>query len=399
MKVLHVSPSYYPAFEFGGTIQCVHLLNQTLVNQNIEVDVFTTNAGLAHQKNKYNSSNWSVFNNVRVKYFSFYGYVHYNFSPQILIALLNNIQKYDLIHITAIWNFPVWAAAFVCKLYNKPYIISPHGTIYPETVALKSSFIKKLYYNLLAKPCLTNAAAIHFTTTDEQISVSNFLNLKTRSFVVANGIDLSEFINPNFSGLPPFYSYFNQLNDHPYILFLGRISYKKGLNMLIDAFSEVIKTYPQLKLVIAGPDNENYKEQLLKQSEGLQISHAIVYTGQIIDHQKITAYRDAEMFVLSSYSENFGMSVVEAMACNCPVIISDKVGICTEIADADAGIVVSTNTASIKNGIIALLENKNKAETIKTNAISLIKQKYSITSVTNEMINYYKSILELRQGL
>lgn len=382
MKVLHVSPSYFPATQFGGPIQSVHLLNKQLAKNGIEVDVFTTNAGL--DSGKFNARSWQNLDGVRVKYFSFIGYVHYNFSISLFISLLKFVKYYDVVHITAVWNFPVWAASFACWWHKKPYIISPRGTIYPETIAIKSATLKKMYYKLVAERCLKKASCLHFTAKDEEQSVKNYLSLNTPSVVIANGINLKEFEEP--AG--------KRIMDEPYLLFLGRINYKKGLDLLYKAFAQITNQFPTLKLVIAGPDNDGYKKELEILAHELNISHKIVYTGEVTGSEKVSLYKNAQAFVLSSYSENFGMSVVEALACGCPVAISDKVGIAEELLAHGAALVSSLEVFQIQKTIVEIIENEELRKSLAENGTKAVKSLYSIESVAEKFEGVYEKIFD-----
>jgi glycosyltransferase involved in cell wall biosynthesis len=298
------------------------------------------------------------------------------------------------VHITAVWNFPVWAAARACQQANVPYIISPRGTIYPETIALKSSSFKKLYYQLIAKTCLNQAAAIHYTAIDEKQKVESSLHLATKGIVIPNGIDLSEFIpaqRPKAFG-----EYFPELAGKKYLLFLSRINQKKGLNLLVEAFEGIAANFPQMQLVIAGPDNEGYGATIKSLIKEKGLIKQTFFTGLLSGDKKIAAYRDAELFVLPSYSENFGMSVVEAMACGTPVIVSDQVGIAPNIEEHQAGIIVKTEPESISKAIQLLLINETLKRKIAVNGMRMAEEQYNIRSVADKFIKQYQNIIHER---
>ncbi len=393
MKILHVTPSYYPAIKFGGPIQSVHILNKALLAQGVNVEVFTTTAGLEDQK-KYNSSDWKDVDGVKVKYFPYYGYVHYNFSPQMWKVLVKEVSKYHLVHITAVWNFPVWAAASACQRAHVPYIISPRGTIYPETIALKSSIFKKLYYNLVARNSLSKAAAIHYTAADEKEKVESSLHLSAKGIVIPNGIDLSEFADLNKPEL--FGKYFPELAGRKYILFLSRINQKKGLDLLVESFAYIASKFPEVFLVLAGPDNEGYSANIKSLLADKGLLQKTFFTGILSGEKRLAAYRDAELFVLPSYSENFGMSVVEAMACGTPVVISEHVGISPDIQSQQAGLIVKANPESISEAFDFLLKNAEMKRTIALNGIRMAKDYYNIQAVANSFIKQYKDVINER---
>src|SRR5208337_2940164 len=236
MRVLHIVPSYIPAYRYGGPIQSVHLLNKRLSEIGVAIDVYTTNAGLEN-RNDILINRWVDLDGTRVKYFNYYGYEHYTFSPRLFFESLKEADSYDLVHITAVWNFPVLAGSIASLLRKKPYVISTRGAIYEKAVNLKSKNKKLLYYHLAAQHYLKRASALHFTTKDEREKVLSYLKLDNKSVVIPNGIDLSL-----YHSLPPegiFREKYPLLKDKKYILFLGRITPIKGLDILINAFKEI----------------------------------------------------------------------------------------------------------------------------------------------------------------
>jgi glycosyltransferase involved in cell wall biosynthesis len=389
MKILHVTPSYFPATHLGGTVQFLYLLCNAFKEQNADIEVISTNAGLESRED-IPVNQWIKQAGVPVRYFEYYGYLHYNFSPTLFFWLLRHVKNYDVVHITAVWNFTTWAAATVCRWYNIPYVISPQGALYPETINLKSTNVKKLYYQLFTKKNLEKATLIHYTTQDEQRKVTDFLHLHSRNLIVPLAINLRNF--ENISNLSPFAASFPQLQDKSYILFLGRVDYKKGLDILIDAFAEVHQHFPDRILVIAGPDNDGYGEVLKKQIQGHNLTEFVFFTGMLDGNHKLAAYYNAEVFVLSSYSENFGMTVVEAMAAQTPVVISDHVGLFEEVKDFEAGIVTTVDAKSTATGLIKVLQDKTLQQKLVENGNKIVKQLYDIQSVASQFLEAYSQM-------
>lgn len=409
MRLLHISPSYYPSFRFGGPIQSVHLLNKALVKKGVQVDILTTDAGLSQEqrikikeKSKeilhsaqgdkegwvdpsiLDNSNIAETSGVRVKYLSFIGYEHYNFSLQMVKETWKLMDDYDLVHITAVWNFPVLAGALISLTKKKPYIISPRGTLYKETIELKSTSFKKLYFNLFAKHYLNKASAIHFTTEDEKEKVTSYLKLKAPFFVIPNGIDLNRIKQ---SAVPK-----SNLIGKKYLLILGRIDKKKGFDLLIPAFANIAAKINDIKLVIAGNTDTPYYHSIIHFIQKYDISDRVIFAGEVTGDDKWSLYKNALMFVLPSYSENFGMSVVEAMACGCPVVISDKVGIYKEVKQNEAGIIVNTTIESVAEGILKLLNDENLRRKITSSGKAMVAKYYDIDKVADAMIEVYERI-------
>ena len=390
MRILHVTPYYYPAIKYGGPVQSIHSLNKYLVKRGIEVDVYTTNAGI-EEKSSISDNYWNNLDNVKIKYFNFLGYDQYNLSPFLLVQLLKNVIQYDLIHVSLVWNFTVFSASIASILRKKPYIISPRGTLNYEAINIKSRNKKFFYFKLIAQHYLKRASAIHFTTEDEKENVLNHLKLNNRNFIVPNGIDIEEYKQLPQAG--SFKKKYPLLMNSKYILFLGRIHYKKGLDLLAKAFGELSRIYPDLYMVVAGPDN-SYQKELEKMLRELHVFERVVFTGLLSGVDILEAYTDAELFVLSSYSENFGMTVIEAMACGTPVVISNMVGIHREVKDNNAGIITENKVESLVDAMRSLLENRELSKKYSDNGKQFVARYYDIDKVADMMIREYEKILD-----
>jgi len=391
LKILHIVPSYWPAFRFGGPIFSTHLLNKTLVRKGVDVTVYTTNAGLRERKDIEPGAEVAL-DRVKIHYFNYIGPENYNFSPALTIALLKNLKNYDLVHISAVWNYPVLIGSFLCRLFKKPYIITPRGALYPYLIKNKSRFKKILYFNLFVRYCFERASAVHYTTEEERLG--SYKNLNPKYFIIPNGIDLSEFGN-----LPPkgvFKKKISLPKGAKYVLFLGRINWKKGIDLLIKAFNRLSKERENLFLIIAGPE-ESYAQNVKELIAKLGIENKCIFLGMVKGQDKLSVFQDAEMFVLCSYSENFGMAVVEAMACGIPVIVSDKVGIFREIKEKKAGVVVKCNQESVYRGMKAVLENEKLSRELSLRGKNLVKDYYDIEVAAKHMIKAYKKILSIKQ--
>jgi glycosyltransferase involved in cell wall biosynthesis len=388
MKVLHISPSYFPAMQFGGPIRSVHLLNKALLYKGIQIEVLTTNAGLKNRKDI--SLNKKIpIEGIPVTFLPFWGYEHYNFSIPFLLKVFQEVKKFDVVHITAVWNFPVLAGGLACLWHNIPFVLSPRGTLYAETIAHRSSFIKKIYYSLLAGIPVKKASMLHFTTKDEAEKVRPLLQLINPYCIIPNGLDLSE-IETHLTAKS---SITHNLPEN-YLLFLGRIDRKKGLDIFLPAFAKISKSHPELKLVIAGPDNENYGLAVKEIALKLGIENHLIFIGNIEGAAKWEAYRNAKAFILTSYSENFGMTVAEAMACRCPVLISDKVALSEYLQNPAAGFICQTQVESIEKELSFLLDHPEIARERAKMAYDLVQREFNIEEVAEKFILTYQEIIQ-----
>ena len=394
MKVLNVIPSYFPAFKYGGSVFTTHTLNKTLVKKGLDISIYTTNAGLP---NMYPVNRGIEIDGVKVTYFKLMNFFNlrflseWHFSPALAAALRSNLGNFDIICIDAIWNYPSLTASRYCAFYKKPYIIRPHGSLYPETFG-KKAWKKWPYYQLIIKKYLNSASAVCYSTADEALNCHSFLKLKARAVIVGNGLDLSE-----FSRLPKkedFIKIYPRLEGKKVILFLGRISWKKGLDILVSAYSKIARTMPDTRLLIVGYDEEGYGAWIRNLIKRCGLEESVTFAGALLGEDKLAAYAAADVFVLPSYSENFGLAVIEAMACGIPVVISNKVGISQEVRRHNAGVVVELSHDAVSDGIISILRDQEFAKGIAANAERLLKENYDISRIADSMLTVYKEIAE-----
>jgi glycosyltransferase involved in cell wall biosynthesis len=236
-----------------------------------------------------------------------------------------------------LWEQVQHEAARCSRKLGKPYVLTPHGMLTPWSLA-QSRWKKKLYLAWRLRTNLRHAASLHFTSPNECQQVAP-LNLGPPSIVEPNGLDLED-----FDPLPPpgsFRAQYPALADKPIVIFLSRLHHKKGLDLLIPAFARLKQR--DAMLVIAGPDSGGYQLVVEKLIERLGLKDRAILTGMLQGPQKVAALADADLFVLPSAHENFGIVVIEAMAAGIPPIISDGVSIHGEITDAQAGAVMSIN--------------------------------------------------------
>lgn len=390
MKILQITPAYIPAYRYGGPIHSVHNMNKGLVQQGVDVTVYTTSAN--------GSDNLDVplgtpviMDGVRVYYFKPELLRSWFYSGELWKMLARTAKDFDLIHITSVFLFTSTLGAYYAKKYKKPYIISPRGSLMIEPIAGKSSFLKRWYIWLIERRNLKDAV-IHFTADAEK---EEYLKLKLPlrdSFIVPNGLDVEKFTAPIEKDL--FRNRFHFSKEKEIILFLGRISWKKGFDTLIPAFKSVVEKHNSVLLVIAGVDDEEYKKEIEKLIAELHIGNSVVFVGELLGDVKLAALRESDIFVLSSYSENFGMAVVEAMSSELPVIITEGVAISSDIGRAHAGIVIKKDEKELADAILGLLENKENAREMGKRGREFVKAQFSMERVAQTMRDAYNRVIK-----
>ncbi len=328
MKLLHVCPTLDP--QAGGTVTAIrHLSEVSPTDQDILCldasdapwlkESISRCIGLGHKGGKY------------------------SYSPPLIPYLVSHAQQYDSVVVHGTWQYHglgVWQAL---RKSSTPYFIFPHGMLDPwfrRTYPLKH--LKKLvYWHAREKFILRDAAGVLFTSKEEQYGAHASFNFPLcREFVVSLGIK-----DPNPDGLKKID------RSEPRLLFLGRLDLKKGCDLLLQAFAGVMKGTPW-KLVMGGPDSSGWKDSLQSLANRLNIASQVEWPGMLQGEEKWEALRSAQALILPSHQENFGLVVVESLACGTPVLISQQVNIWREVVEADAGFAEPDSLS----GTIKLLE-------------------------------------------
>jgi glycosyltransferase involved in cell wall biosynthesis len=208
---------------------------------------------------------------------------------------------------------------------------------------------------------------------------------------VPHGIDLSEF--SDLPGKEKLRQRYPILKDKKVVLFLGRINWKKGLDILVQAYSILAKEKDNVHLMIVGNDEGGYIRKVKRWVREYGIEQRVTFTGILTGKEKLEAYAGSDIFVLPSYSENLGIAVLEAMICGLPVIISNQVGIHKEVSGAEAGIVIETNTKQLAEAIKNLLDNPHICKKMGENGKRLVDRTFRLDRVTDEMVELYEDIL------
>lgn len=415
MRVLHIIPTYYPAYARGGPIWSVHNLNKWLAKKGIDVTVYTTDIDIPESIPKNQEVN---VDGVKVFYFPI-SFATWEYSRDLHFALRHLPEKFDLVHITSVFLSASALGAHYAKKFKKPYVISPRGSLMKDPLAMKNRILKKLYLQLVEKKNIEGAAAIHFTTEQERREYESAGLPSVQNVVIPNSFDEGGFNKEVWRGI--IRNKFGISENVPIVLFLSRISWKKGLDTLIPAFAEVIKKVPNAVLLLAGPDDEHYSEEIMKmikevnkknhdvlnvrefdleknnphKSDTIRINprQNIIFTGMLTGDDRIAAYKDADVFVLPSYSENFGMAVIEALSLGLPTVITEGVAISGLIKKKEAGVVVRKEVYEVARAIVDVLKNKGKFLSMIEKGKKLVMEEFSPKIVAERFEEAYKEII------
>jgi glycosyltransferase involved in cell wall biosynthesis len=292
-------------------------------------------------------------------------------------ALITSVRRYDIAHLHSVFLYPTFAAARVALFSRVPYVISPRGMLVPELIAAKSRLRKTAWLRLIERRNFAHAAAIHFTSAREHEDAQRTNMPIPSSFVVPNGIVLSGAAAPP----PP--------RETDTILFLGRISWKKGIDRLIAALPHI----EHGRLVIAGNDEENLTPRLQELAEHLGVADRIEFRGRVDGAAKEELLARATIFALASMSENFGNVVLEAMAAETPVVLTAEVGLAEEVRHARAGVVVPAQPREIANAINKLLDDPEERLAMGARGRHAVETRFTWPRVAEEMEAQYARLL------
>jgi glycosyltransferase involved in cell wall biosynthesis len=391
MKILHVIPSI--GASLGGPSQVAMNLVSALRELGIDAEIATTNYDHPQPLN--------VPLNQRVEYPIEGGSIPVWFFPYNPPALKEfifsraftnwcwqNFSQYDLIDNHYLFSYTPTCAATVARFKNIPYTVRTMGQLTPWSLA-QGSLKKQAYSFLLERRNLNRAAAIHCTSTDEVLDVQRF-GTKTPTVTLPLGVKQPEWIADADQKVRQVY---NISADTPLILFLSRIHYKKRPDLLIQTMGQLLTQRQNCHLILAGSGEPEYLAELKHLAQCQGIFDRISFTGFVSGYDKNLLLQGSDLFVLPSYSENFGIAVAEALAAGLPVMITPDVQIAPEIQAAKAGLILEADVEKWTAAITQLLNNSSQRYQFRENGKQLAKNRYAWTSIAQELASVYTAII------
>ncbi len=386
-RILHATPYFAPAFVYGGPPRSVLGLCRGLQRSDVQVSVVTTTANGAGELPP-DITAAGTFQGVPVDYLP-RAFPRRSFAAPRLTATLDSRRRdYDLVHVHGCWNLFGWAAARWCRRVGIPYVVSPRGMLHPWSFA-HGRVRKSLAYHLIEARTLRAARFIH-TTSDEETQIVSALGVAADIVMIPNGVDAAAPVSPADAG--EFRRRIGADSSDFVLLFLGRLHPKKGLKVLIEAFRVALRTHPDLCLALAGAGDDAYVSQLHDTTRDLQERHRIVFPGFLDGEQRRLALASADAFVLTSHSENFGLSVGEAMAAGLPVIVSRE---CPwqQVEEWRAGFWVENTAAEIAAAMGRLVDDRASARVMGENGRRGVGRTLDWSALAENMLQAYRSAL------
>jgi glycosyltransferase involved in cell wall biosynthesis len=387
IKTLEVIPSVSPGF--GGPSEVVINLTREIRALGVNAEIATTNDDMPGiidvplgQRIEYREVPIYFFSrsSLRLKQFLF--------SADITWWLLKNIKDYDIVTAHILFSYAPDLTAILARFHQIPYGVRTIGML-TEWSLSQGRLKKEIYSTLIERPNLNHATYIHCTSEEEARNVSAF-GTKTPKVVIPLGVNPPTYISGAQEKLRQQHSV---AADVPIILFMSRIHPKKRLELLVQVLSELHSQHQPFHLLIAGSGDTNYVESIRKMIAQQQLQSKITFTGFVVGKDKDLLLQGSDLFVLPTYSENFGIVLAEAMVVGLPIVTTPGVHISIDIAQAQAGIIVD-DAIQLQTAISQLLQSPQLRQELGENGKRLALQKYSWPGIAQKFADLYSIVLD-----
>jgi glycosyltransferase involved in cell wall biosynthesis len=377
MKVLHVLPSV--ARSYGGPTQALIGYARSAQRQAIEVHVAAPAPSAEDRE-------WlgAAMPGVALHLFRAYGRGAFLASPSVGRWLRDRGGRFDAVHVHGLLNPVSSLAARRCVQRGWPVVIRPFGTLSRFSFEHRRALMKRIYFAVLDGPNLRRAGAVHFTTAQEREEAGwHGLELGTRGHVVPPPWDGSEHPGPTE----------RRDSEPPTALFLSRLHPKKNLEQLLEAWPIVRRAVPTARLVIAGDGDVRYVDTLRRRAAALGLGSSISFVGFVQGEAKERLYRSASVFVLPSRHENFGISVLEALAAGLPVVISPEVQLAEFVRTHRLGAIADQAQAPLGEAMVEVLTDGPLRTHCRDAGPRLVKEHFSPEAVGRSLLNMYRAAI------
>ena len=394
LKVLHVIPAVAP--RYGGPSRVIFEMCRSIQQKGTEVLVATTDADGAGRL-PVEAGAAIAYRQVPTIFFKRQLSEVFGYSFSLARWLNDNVKNFDVVHIHAVFSHPCLAAARACRRSEVPYIVRPLGSLDPWSMRQKPHR-KKLMWHMSVGRMLSEAAAVHYTTREEQRLAEASLGL-TQGVVIPLGIEMG--MTEDATSAESFRRNHPSLDSNPYILTLSRLHPKKNIESLLEAFLALVKKseFETWRLVIAGDGETEYIASLKRLTQVLGGDGKVLFTGWLGGAQKAAALREAALLALTSRQENFGLCVVEALACGVPVVVSDRVNLATEIENAGAGWVTTLEKTNLERVLAEALCDEGERRRRGLAGLDLVERQFSWSKVADELNLLYRSVVRKAPAL
>jgi glycosyltransferase involved in cell wall biosynthesis len=400
MRILSVTQSYAPFYEFGGPPVKVEALANGLAQRGHSVTVLTADWGYAKRKEADSdgvSSRPSRFGGTRkangiesIYLPTWFRYRALSWNPAVTRYCRERLGQFDVVHVFGLYDLLGPAVARACRKQGIPYVVEPIGMYLP---IVRNLALKRFYHKFWGDKLLDGAAAVVATSEQEAEELA-----KGRGSSGQVGIPREKIVLRRNGVMAPrelpergiFRAKHGLSSEALVVLFLGRLSVKKSPELLLHAFAKLPERIQgkTMRLVFAGPDESGMLARLQSQARELGVETRVIFAGSVFGQEKWAAYRDADVFVLPSQNENFGNTAAEAAACGTPVVVTENCGIAPLLAGV-AGLVVRHETLEVAGAVQEVLSDGELRERLAQGGRSAASR-LGWDEPVSEMVGLYK---------
>ncbi len=390
MKVLHVIPSL--SHSQGGPSFALPLIARSLIQRGIKVDVATTDDDGPGKRIAVPLGVPVERDGFSVRYFKKQTQF-YKVSLPFSRWMRKHAGEYDVVHIHALFSYTSISAAREARRAGVPYVVRPIGVLNRWGMRNRRRLIKALSFRFIEGPILRHAAAIHYTSRQERVEAEQ-AGASAMAAVIPLGVSV-----PGVGDLDAaerFRVRYPETRGRRVVLFLSRLDVKKGIELLLPAFAAVRQAHPDAVLVLAGDGDQEYVEGLRKMTVALSLAECVVWAGFLGGEEKRDAFAAATVFVLPSYSENFGIALVEALAAGLASVTTEGVAVAADIREHEAGLVVPSEIQPLRTALDDLLRDAELRTRLGANARRLAIERFSLDAMSAALVRLYENSITRR---
>lgn len=379
LKVVHVTPSYKPSYNYGGSVTACHGYCSGLASLGHDVEVITTSLNGADELRVDYGKPYLV-DGVIVWYFPVSIRKIY-YSRSMCKQIVESIKSADFVHIHSVFTWPSYYARRTAQIYQKPWAITPHGALVRQYINRRNFVVKYIWIFLFDRMTILRSVFVHVTSDSEARQIRVLPFLKSNINIIYNGVDLDK-ANTYLTS--------NQYRDHifvfcPFILFLGRVSPEKALERSILS----LKYLPDVNFVIAGSGDDGYINKIKLLADAVGVLSRVFFVGHVESAYKYELLRSSELLLLTSYYENFGIVLLESLAMRRPVAATQHVGSIEYIQRAGAGLVVPDDPEKMGAELRTILHDKKVLNSMGDIGYKLVSLDFTWEKIANNLLNAY----------
>jgi len=396
MDILQIAPWFPPSPENtgSGVVRVVYNVSKELAKRGHNVTLYAGSSatGTASREQTRRGDGPVVVDGIRVFYFPYsLSYDLFYFTPQMIPYIKKNIEAFDVAHLHDVRCFQSIIAHRYAKKNGVPYVLQLHGS-YLGTFG--GNKLKWLLDKAASLRTLRDASRVIALTKTEAAYYKQNGVADEKIDLMGNGIDFSKYKQPLIRGR--FREKFGISNEELVVLYVGRIASTKGLDLLVEAFSDLTNHLEAVRLVLVGKDYHGYESTLKKRVRDLRIEDCCLFTGLIDESNKIDAYVDADVFVTPCFT-GFPLTFLESCACGTP-IITTRCGESIDWIDGFVGYVTDYSKKELAEAIAAILCDDQTRERFRDNCRTLA-QRFAWPSVVDKIEETYRRAAGNQQQL